>query len=85
MTNQITTQVLCDQNEPQSDCDWMPEGGEGASEGVVTSALGNTWSHCVSTRMVLQFREGGRRMVSARREGCRERGEVYGCECGGLE
>ena len=33
MTNQITTQVLCDQNEPQSDCDLMPEGGEGASEG----------------------------------------------------
>ncbi|KAL5464125.1 hypothetical protein EMCRGX_G033092 [Ephydatia muelleri] len=64
VTNQITTQVLCDQNEPQSDCDWMPEGGEGASEGVVTSALGNTWSHCVSTRMVLQFREGGRRMIT---------------------
>eukprot|EP00731_Ephydatia_muelleri_P028001 Em0019g874a len=48
VTNQITTQVLCDQNEPQSDCDWMPEGGEGASEGVVTSALGNTWSHCIT-------------------------------------
>ena len=70
MTNQITTQVLCDQSgEPQSDCDWMLEGVEGASKGVVTTALGNTWSHCVSTRMVLQFLERGRRMV---REGYRE-------------
>ena len=31
--------------------------------GVVTAALGNTWSHCVNTRLLLQFMQDGKRLV----------------------
>lgn len=30
---------------------------------VVTAALGNSWSHCVNTRLLLQYMHGGRRLV----------------------
>ena len=69
MTNQITTVVMSDQSEPQSDSDWVMEGDEGTGGGVVTAALGNTWSHCVGTRLLLQFKEDGRRMVSTEEDG----------------
>lgn len=48
VTNQITTKVSCDQEE----------GG-----GVVTVALGNSWSHSVNTRLIMQYREGNKRLV----------------------
>ena len=54
---------MCDQGEPQSDSERVMDGDEGTSGSVVTAALGNTWSHCVGTRLVLQFMEEGRRMV----------------------
>lgn len=63
VTNQITTQIADVQSEPQPDCDWA-ERDESASEGVVVTALGTTWSHCVCTRMVLQFQPEGRRMIT---------------------
>jgi RAD51-like protein 1 len=47
VTNQVTTRV--------------GDGGHG--EAVVTAALGNTWSHCVNTRLVLEYAAGGRRRV----------------------
>ena len=53
MTNQITTHVS--------------RGHDDSTEkgGVVTAALGNTWSHCVNTRLALQYHgEGQKRLVS---------------------
>ena len=62
VTNQITTHVSRDQ---VTKSDWLEEtNGELEDRGLVTAALGNTWSHCVNTRLVLQFMEGGKRMVS---------------------
>lgn len=34
------------------------------SEGYVTVALGNTWSHNVNTRLILQYLDGEKRQVS---------------------
>ena len=31
--------------------------------GYVTAALGNTWSHSVNTRLIVQYLDGGRREV----------------------
>lgn len=54
VTNQITTHMSHVQSE----------GEELAIErGVVTAALGNTWSHCVNTRLLLQFMADGKRLV----------------------
>ena len=65
MTNQITTHVLHDQ---ATESDWSEETNGGFKEledrRLVTAALGNTWSHCVNTRLLLQYMEGGKRMVS---------------------
>ena len=33
-------------------------------ESVVTAALGNTWSHCINTRLLLEYMQGTRRRVS---------------------
>ena len=49
VTNQITTKVSHDID--------MEEGS------VVTAALGNSWSHAVNTRLLMQYREGNKRMV----------------------
>ena len=65
MTNQITTRVSRDQ---VAESDWLEETNrEPEDRGLVMAALGNTWSHCVNTRLLLQFMEGGRRMVSKSR------------------
>ncbi|XP_063145871.1 DNA repair protein RAD51 homolog 2 [Candoia aspera] len=63
LTNQITTwlsdglAVQADLLSPVDDLS-LSEGpsrnGDGES-GYVTAALGNTWSHCVNTRLILQF------------------------------
>ena len=54
MTNQITTHMSHDHSEVE---ETMME------RGVVTAALGNTWSHCVNTRLLLQFLPDGKRLV----------------------
>ena len=33
------------------------------TEGYVTAALGNTWSHCVNTRLIVQYLDGPYRQV----------------------
>ena len=38
----------------------MEVDGEGS---YLTAALGNTWSHCVNTRLILQYLAGDRRQV----------------------
>ncbi|XP_063418646.1 DNA repair protein RAD51 homolog 2-like isoform X1 [Mytilus trossulus] len=61
VTNQITTRF--GQNPTPSD---LEEGGEIVPEsdtGYVTAALGNTWSHNVNTRLILQYLEGQKRQV----------------------
>ena len=35
------------------------------SEGYVTVALGNTWSHNVNTRLILQYLDDDKRQVSS--------------------
>ena len=35
------------------------------SEGFVTVALGNTWSHNVNTRLILQYLDDDKRQVSS--------------------
>ncbi|XP_064403343.1 DNA repair protein RAD51 homolog 2-like [Halichondria panicea] len=48
VTNQITTKVSHDQEE----------------DSIVTVALGNSWSHAVNTRLLMQYREGNMRTVT---------------------
>lgn len=62
MTNQITTRVSHDLRRQS---DWSDEMDEDLQEdrSVVTAALGNSWSHCVNTRLLLQYMHGGRRLV----------------------
>ncbi|KAL5009265.1 hypothetical protein ScPMuIL_014846 [Solemya velum] len=57
VTNQITTRFGI--SEPEQ----MDEGSFGGDGGYVTAALGNTWSHCVNTRLILQYLDGARRQV----------------------
>ena len=52
VTNQITGLI-------QDDTDWL----EGDNDSMVTTALGNTWSHCVNTRLLLNY-NGRNRSVS---------------------
>ena len=52
VTNQITRFIY-------DDPDWL----EGENETMVTTALGNTWSHCVNTRLLLSY-SGRNRNVS---------------------
>ena len=59
VTNQITTHVSHDLGKQS---DWSDEDFQG-DWSVVTAALGNSWSHCVNTRLLLQYMHGGRRLV----------------------
>ncbi|XP_013927971.1 PREDICTED: DNA repair protein RAD51 homolog 2 [Thamnophis sirtalis] len=71
LTNQITTwlsdglAVQADLLSPVDDLS-LSEGssrnGEGES-GYVTAALGNTWSHCVNTRLILQYLDSKTRQI----------------------
>ncbi|XP_060030739.1 DNA repair protein RAD51 homolog 2 isoform X2 [Erinaceus europaeus] len=66
LTNQITTHLsraLASQADLVSPADdlSLSEGTSGSS--CVTAALGNTWSHCVNTRLILQNLGSGRRQV----------------------
>ena len=57
VTNQITGTVLHDDSE--SDCSELD------SDFTVTAALGNTWSHCVNTRLfTTAASKGDKRIVS---------------------
>lgn len=59
VTNQITGTVSHDNNE--YDCS------EADSDFTVTAALGNTWSHCVNTRLLLTpASKGDKNIVSKR-------------------
>ena len=62
MTNQITTHVLRDLGRQSDWSDEMDEDLQGDGS-VVTAALGNAWSHCVNTRLLLQYMLGGKRTV----------------------
>ena len=55
MTNQITT---ADISHDQDGSDWSVSGGS-----HVTAALGNTWAHCVNTRLLLGYLPPPHRMV----------------------
>ncbi|KAM3853011.1 DNA repair protein RAD51 homolog 2 [Vipera latastei] len=71
LTNQITTwlsdglAVQADLLSPVDDLS-LSEGssrnGDGDS-GYVTAALGNTWSHCVNTRLILQYFDSKTRQI----------------------
>ncbi|XP_032479463.1 DNA repair protein RAD51 homolog 2 isoform X1 [Phocoena sinus] len=68
LTNQITTHLsgaLASQADLVSPADdlSLSEGTSGSS--CVTAALGNTWSHSVNTRLILQYLGSERRQVSA--------------------
>lgn len=57
VTNQITGVVPHDDNE--CDCSELD------SDFTVTAALGNTWSHCVNTRLLMTpASKGDKRIVS---------------------
>ncbi|KAK7133407.1 hypothetical protein R3I94_015324 [Phoxinus phoxinus] len=60
LTNQITTHVgekfHCPQRNP---ADVSTE----EDSGFVTAALGNTWSHCVNTRLIVQYEDTERRQI----------------------
>ena len=69
VTNQITTRFASVGNGPNDreefqdvdDTEAEPDGDDG---GHVTAALGNTWSHAVNTRLILQYYGGEFRQVS---------------------
>jgi len=79
VTNQITTHVSHDLGRQSDWSDELDEDLQGDGS-VVTAALGNAWSHCVNTRLLLQYMQGGKRMVRAGKEEngmCREGREWY--------
>ncbi|XP_037688390.1 DNA repair protein RAD51 homolog 2 isoform X1 [Choloepus didactylus] len=66
LTNQITTHLsggLASQADLVSPADdlSLSEGASGSS--CVTAALGNTWSHSVTTRLILQYLDSERRQI----------------------
>ncbi|XP_042637081.1 DNA repair protein RAD51 homolog 2 [Orycteropus afer afer] len=66
LTNQITTHLsraLTSQADLVSPADdlSLSEGASGSS--CVTAALGNTWSHSVNTRLILQYLDSERRQI----------------------
>lgn len=66
LTNQITTHLsgaLTSQADLVSPADdlSLSEGSSGSS--CVTAALGNTWSHNVNTRLILQYLDSKRRQI----------------------
>ncbi|CAN0095352.1 unnamed protein product, partial [Bubo scandiacus] len=65
LTNQITTSlsnglaIQADLVSPADDLS-LSEGASGSGKresGYVTAALGNTWSHSVNTRLILQYHD----------------------------
>lgn len=66
LTNQITTHLSgalpsqADLVSPADDLS-LSEGTSGSS--CVVAALGNTWSHCVNTRLILQYLDSERRQI----------------------
>ncbi|XP_049753848.1 DNA repair protein RAD51 homolog 2 isoform X1 [Elephas maximus indicus] len=66
LTNQITTHLsrtLASQADLVSPADDLsPSEGSSASS-CVTAALGNTWSHSVNTRLILQYLDSERRQI----------------------
>ncbi|XP_050014403.1 DNA repair protein RAD51 homolog 2 isoform X7 [Alexandromys fortis] len=66
LTNQITTHLSgalpsqADLVSPADDLS-LSEGTSGS--GCVVAALGNTWSHCVNTRLILQYLDSERRQI----------------------
>ena len=83
MTNQITTHVSHDLGRQSDWSDDLDEDLQGDGS-VVTAALGNAWSHCVNTRLLLQYMQGGKRMVRAGREEssrCKKTKGWRRCEC----
>ncbi|XP_061415015.1 DNA repair protein RAD51 homolog 2 isoform X1 [Lethenteron reissneri] len=60
LTNQITTRF-----KGRSGSHAVNEAGEKemSGDGYVTAALGNTWSHCVNTRLILQYLDTRRRQI----------------------
>ncbi|XP_078452196.1 DNA repair protein RAD51 homolog 2 isoform X4 [Lampetra planeri] len=60
LTNQITTRF-----KGRSGSHAVNEAGEKemSGDGYVTAALGNTWSHCVNTRLILQYLDARRRQI----------------------
>lgn len=66
LTNQITTHLsgaLPSQADLVSPADDLSpsEGASGSS--CLVAALGNTWSHCVNTRLILQYLDSERRQI----------------------
>ncbi|XP_033102996.1 DNA repair protein RAD51 homolog 2-like [Anneissia japonica] len=64
VTNQITTrygsQELANQSEDQKKTKAFVIG---SGDGQVTAALGNTWSHSINTRLLLQYHDNTTREV----------------------
>ncbi|XP_066550537.1 DNA repair protein RAD51 homolog 2 isoform X2 [Amia ocellicauda] len=66
LTNQITTHLSTKATAP-SRSEWkVPEESLQSAEGdsgYVTAALGNTWSHSVNTRLIVQYLDSQRRQI----------------------
>ncbi|XP_053241181.1 DNA repair protein RAD51 homolog 2 isoform X1 [Podarcis raffonei] len=68
LTNQITTwlsdglAVQADLLSPADDFS-LSEGSRNGESGYVTAALGNTWSHSVNTRLILQYLDSQTRQL----------------------
>ena len=66
LTNQITTHLSgalpsqADLVSPADDLS-LSEGTSGSS--CLVAALGNTWGHCVNTRLILQYLDSERRQI----------------------
>ncbi|XP_067680532.1 DNA repair protein RAD51 homolog 2-like isoform X2 [Haliotis asinina] len=63
VTNQITTRYGRSDAVVDSELDGSSSLIEEGDRSFVTAALGNTWSHSVNTRLILQYLEAGRRQV----------------------
>ncbi|XP_072819382.1 DNA repair protein RAD51 homolog 2 isoform X1 [Vicugna pacos] len=66
LTNQITTHLsgaLASQADLVSPADDLSPSKDTSGSSCVTAALGNTWSHCVNTRLILQDLGSERRQI----------------------
>ncbi|XP_051004326.1 DNA repair protein RAD51 homolog 2 isoform X2 [Acomys russatus] len=66
LTNQITTHLsgaLPSQADLVSPADDLSPSEGTSGSGCVVAALGNTWSHCVNTRLILQYLDAERRQI----------------------
>ncbi|XP_051952203.1 DNA repair protein RAD51 homolog 2 [Xyrauchen texanus] len=60
LTNQITTHVGEKVHYPQRT---QSDGSSEESSGFITAALGNTWSHSVNTRLIVQYKDSEQRQI----------------------